>query len=230
MTEEAGHQDGKVVPPTELSPGPSGSAPMTTEVLPAEPLYADSARNSGRDQRSNGRRNQPSWSCSFYDAGIKALRGRRRSACEPSGAPRDYRKVESQFKLRQPQTRTARSPGTSRSCSARRSRRPPSRRKTNIHTLTPKRRDADHNPGDVAEVADSDPRLDFTTRVTDMTTHQSGFMVASRGLMASQTLISDCNGFPHTFHAEYSTARAQKTRCRGPAAKRSADAGGNRPL
>ena len=35
------------------------------------------------------------------------------------------------------------------------------------------------NPGDVLELSIADPAAGFTTRVTDLSTGQSGFMVAS---------------------------------------------------
>jgi hypothetical protein len=86
---------------------------------------------------------------------------------------------------------------------------PPSPQKTNIHTLTPNGETLTYNPGDVLKVQISDPAAGFTTRVTDLTTHQSGFMVASASKGFANTDFKTCNGFPHTFHAEYSTASQQ---------------------
>jgi hypothetical protein len=83
---------------------------------------------------------------------------------------------------------------------------PPSPQKTNAHTLSPNAETLTMSAGDVLKVQISDPAAGFTTRITDMTTHQSGFMVASAGNGFANTDFKTCNGFPHTFHAEYSTA------------------------
>jgi hypothetical protein len=45
--------------------------------------------------------------------------------------------------------------------------------------------------------------------VRDLTTHRTGFMVASAANGFMNTNIADCTGNPFTFHAEYSTARQQ---------------------
>ena len=86
---------------------------------------------------------------------------------------------------------------------------PPSPQLANIHTNTPNAETAKFNPGDVLEVSISDPAAGLTTRVTDLTTHQSGFIVASAANGFMNTNISDCSGTPFTFHAEYSTAAPQ---------------------
>jgi hypothetical protein len=86
---------------------------------------------------------------------------------------------------------------------------PPSPQKTNARTLTPNAETLAMNSGDVLKVQISDPAGGFTTKVTDMTTGQSGFMVASAANGFANTDFKTCNGFPHTFHAEYSTASKQ---------------------
>jgi hypothetical protein len=86
---------------------------------------------------------------------------------------------------------------------------PPSPQKANIRTFTPNRKTLKMNPGDVLKVSITDPATGFTTRITDMTTHQRGFMVASAGNGFANTDLKTCNGIPHTFHAEYSTAKVQ---------------------
>ncbi|MGI9009366.1 MAG: hypothetical protein ACR2FU_24785 [Streptosporangiaceae bacterium] len=86
---------------------------------------------------------------------------------------------------------------------------PPSPQKANIKTNTPNGQTLTMNPGDVLKVAITDPAAGFTTRITDLTTHQSGFMVASAHNGFADTNYKDCSGFPHTFHAEYSTASQQ---------------------
>jgi len=86
---------------------------------------------------------------------------------------------------------------------------PPSPQKSNFHTVTPNSETLTYNPGDALKVEISDPAAGFTTRVTDLTTGASGFMVASAANGFANTSIRNCNGFPHTFHAEYSTARPQ---------------------
>src|SRR6266536_1688855 len=54
-----------------------------------------------------------------------------------------------------------------------------------------------------------DPNAGFTTRIDDLTTHQSGFMIASAKNGFMNTNVNTCAGTPHTFHAEYATAAQQ---------------------
>jgi hypothetical protein len=86
---------------------------------------------------------------------------------------------------------------------------PPSPQLSNIHSVTPNGQTLTYSPGDVLKVSISDPAAGFTTRVTDMTTHRSGFMVASASNGFANTDFQTCNGTPFTFHAEYSTASIQ---------------------
>jgi hypothetical protein len=86
---------------------------------------------------------------------------------------------------------------------------PPSPQKTNVATFTPNAHTLMINPGDVVRVSISDPKAGFTTRVTDLTTGKSGFVVASAANGFANTNPKTCAGTPHTWHAEYSTAKKQ---------------------
>jgi hypothetical protein len=86
---------------------------------------------------------------------------------------------------------------------------PPSPQLVNATSLTPNRQTLKMNPGDVLAVSISDPAKGFTTRITDLTTHQTGVMVASAGNGFMNSNVNTCAGTPHTFHAEYNTAAQQ---------------------
>jgi hypothetical protein len=86
---------------------------------------------------------------------------------------------------------------------------PPSPQLTNLSTFTPNRNTLMINPGDVVVVTISDPPAGFTTKVADLTTHKTGWMTASAANGFMNTNIADCSGTPHTFHAEYSSAKQQ---------------------
>ena len=86
---------------------------------------------------------------------------------------------------------------------------PPSPQLADLNTITPNGQTLKMSPGDVLKVSISDPAAGFTTRVTDVTRHTSGVMVASAGNGFMNTNIADCTGNPFTFHAEYSTAKPQ---------------------
>ena len=86
---------------------------------------------------------------------------------------------------------------------------PPSPQLANVSTFTPNRKTLMINPGDVLVASISDPPQGFTARVRDLTTHQTGFMIASAANGFMNTNIADCSGTPYTFHAEYSTAQQQ---------------------
>ncbi len=79
---------------------------------------------------------------------------------------------------------------------------PPSPQLANASTQTPNGQTLKMNPGDVLRVSISDPPGGFTTRITDLTTGQTGFMVASAGNGFMNTNVKTCNGTPFTFHAE----------------------------
>src|ERR1700722_6554175 len=86
---------------------------------------------------------------------------------------------------------------------------PPGPQLADLATNTPSGQTLKMNPGDVLRVSITDPAAGFTTRVTDLTTGQSGFMVASAQNGFMDTDFQTCAGTPHTFHAEYSTASQQ---------------------
>src|SRR5262252_4639212 len=86
---------------------------------------------------------------------------------------------------------------------------PPSPQLTNVSTFTPNNRTLMFNGGDTLAVSISDPPQGFTTVIRDLTTQQSGFMVASAANGFMNTNISDCTGTPFTFHAEYSSAQIE---------------------
>jgi hypothetical protein len=86
---------------------------------------------------------------------------------------------------------------------------PPSPQLADLATDTPNANTLRMNPGDVLKISITDPASGFTTTVSDLTTGQTGFMVASAGNGFMDTNYKTCAGVPHTFHAEYSTARKQ---------------------
>jgi hypothetical protein len=86
---------------------------------------------------------------------------------------------------------------------------PPSPQLTDASTFLGNRHTLKMSPGDVLQVSITDPPQGFTTVIRDLTTHQTGFMVASASNGFMNTNIADCSGNPFTFHAEYSTAEQQ---------------------
>jgi hypothetical protein len=86
---------------------------------------------------------------------------------------------------------------------------PPSPQLTDVSTYLPNAHTLYMNGGDVLEVSISDPPQGLTARFTDLTTHRSGWMVASAANGFMDTNIADCSGNPFTFHAEYNTAKQQ---------------------
>jgi hypothetical protein len=83
---------------------------------------------------------------------------------------------------------------------------PPSPQLTDVSTFTPNASTLMINQGDTLEVSITDPAQGFTTTIRDLTTGQTGWMTASAANGFMNTSISNCDGTPHTFHAEYSTA------------------------
>ena len=86
---------------------------------------------------------------------------------------------------------------------------PPSPQLANANTELANAQTLKMNSGDILQVSISDPKAGFTTKITDLTTGQSGFMVASAKNGFASTMLASCNGVPHTFHAEYNTASQQ---------------------
>ena len=86
---------------------------------------------------------------------------------------------------------------------------PPSPQLADVATDTPNAQTLEINSGDVIKLSITDPKAGFTARINDLTTGQSGFMTASAANGFMDTNYKTCAGIPHTFHAEYSTARQQ---------------------
>jgi hypothetical protein len=90
---------------------------------------------------------------------------------------------------------------------------PPSPQLADASTQTPNAQTLKMNSGDVLVVQITDPltgpNAGFTTQITDLTTHQSGFMIASAKNGFMNTDVTTCAGTPHTWHAEYATAAQQ---------------------
>lgn len=89
---------------------------------------------------------------------------------------------------------------------------PPSPQLANAATVTPNAHTLLMNPGDRLRIHIWDARLPggghaLETSIHDLTTGQSGFMIASakNGFMA--TSIKDCSGTPFNYQPEYSTAK-----------------------
>jgi len=84
---------------------------------------------------------------------------------------------------------------------------PPSPQLADVHTATPNSHTLMINPGDAVKVSITDPAGGFTATVRDLTTHRTGFMVASTANGFANTDPNTCAGTPFTFHAEYATAQ-----------------------
>ncbi|HTX26275.1 MAG TPA: hypothetical protein VME19_04555 [Streptosporangiaceae bacterium] len=83
---------------------------------------------------------------------------------------------------------------------------PPGPQLANVETFLPNSHTLLFNQGDVLQISITDPSKGFTTTIHDLTTGQTGWMTASANNGFMDTNFSTCNGTPHTFHAEYSTA------------------------
>lgn len=86
---------------------------------------------------------------------------------------------------------------------------PPSPQLADVDTEIPNSHTLEMNGGDVLEISISDPPQGLTTVIRDLTTHQTGYMVASAKNGFMNTNIANCDGTPFTFHAEYNTAEQQ---------------------
>jgi hypothetical protein len=85
---------------------------------------------------------------------------------------------------------------------------PPSPQLADVSSFLPNGNTLLINQGDVLQISVSDPAQGFTTVIRDLTTHQTGYMVASAANGFMNTNIQTCDGTPFTFHAEFSTASA----------------------
>jgi hypothetical protein len=86
---------------------------------------------------------------------------------------------------------------------------PPGPQLADVDSEFPNAQTLEMNPGDVLEISIFDPPQGLTTVIRDLTTHQTGFMVASAKNGFMDTQMSNCSGHPFTFHAEYNTASQQ---------------------
>jgi hypothetical protein len=93
---------------------------------------------------------------------------------------------------------------------------PPAPQNTTLTTLSGNGQTLKMNPGDnlrvsVTDVPDSGSPDTGGLRasVTDRTTGQTGFIVASAANGFQNTSIADCSGTPFSFHSEYNTAQQQ---------------------
>jgi hypothetical protein len=86
---------------------------------------------------------------------------------------------------------------------------PPSPQLADVSSFLPNAQTLLINQGDVLQISISDPPQGFTTVIRDLTTHKTGYMVASAANGFMNTNINTCDGTPFTFHAMFSTASAQ---------------------
>jgi hypothetical protein len=90
---------------------------------------------------------------------------------------------------------------------------PPSPQLSDDTTFTPNSRTLMMRPGDVITVHMFNAKIPgghaLEARETDLTTGQSGFMIASAANGFMNTSMADCSGTPFNFQPEYSSARAQ---------------------
>ena len=86
---------------------------------------------------------------------------------------------------------------------------PPSPQLTDTNTFFPNNQTLMMNSGDVLVVTIKDTPQGLENRIDDLTTHKSGFMIASAANGFMNTNIADCTGTPFSFHPEYSTAQQQ---------------------
>lgn len=93
---------------------------------------------------------------------------------------------------------------------------PPSPQLSNSATMTPNHKTLLMNPGDVIRTHMSDASIGhgqhaFKVTVSDLTTRQSGFMVASAANGFMDTSMFDCSGHPFNFQPLFNTARVQNS-------------------
>ena len=86
---------------------------------------------------------------------------------------------------------------------------PPSPQLANATSFMPNRQTLEMNQGDLLVVTIRDTPQGLLTRIDDLSSGRSGFMVASAANGFMNTNIADCSGTPFTFRAEFSTAADQ---------------------
>jgi len=87
---------------------------------------------------------------------------------------------------------------------------PPSPQLADLATFTPNAKTLLMNPGDriKVQIFDNHTAGALETRVSDLSTGRSGFMIASAANGFMNTNIGNCKGTPFSFQPEYSTASA----------------------
>jgi hypothetical protein len=93
---------------------------------------------------------------------------------------------------------------------------PPSPQLSNLATVTPNSQTLMMNPGDMVRTHMWDASIGggkraFKVQISDLTTGQSGFMVASAGNGFMNTNFFDCTGTPFNFQPLFNTARSQNS-------------------
>jgi hypothetical protein len=93
---------------------------------------------------------------------------------------------------------------------------PPGPPTATLATFTPNKQTLMMNPGDVVSTHMWDAAIGggqhaFKVTIHDLTTHQSGFMVASAANGFMNTSFSNCHGHPFNFQPMYNTARPQNS-------------------
>jgi len=86
---------------------------------------------------------------------------------------------------------------------------PPSPQLTDASTFLPNAKTLEMNEGDTLTVTTRDTPQGMVNSITDLSTGQTGFMVASGANGFMNTNIADCSGTPFNFHPEYSSAQQQ---------------------
>jgi hypothetical protein len=86
---------------------------------------------------------------------------------------------------------------------------PPSPQLADLSSMTPNNETLLMNPGDVLALHIQDTKNGLLVSVADLTTHQTGYMVASAKNGFMNTNYKTCAGTPFNFHPEYNTASPQ---------------------
>lgn len=86
---------------------------------------------------------------------------------------------------------------------------PPSPQETDAQTQTPNGETLMMNQGDSIRLTIKDTKDGLKVVIDDLSTGQSGFMVASAANGFMNTDLNTCNGTPFSFHPEYNTAQPQ---------------------
>jgi hypothetical protein len=86
---------------------------------------------------------------------------------------------------------------------------PPSPQLTDVSTLTPNKKTLEMRQGDVLRVVMRDTAHGLLAQVNDLSTGQTGSIVASAANGFMNTNIADCTGTPFDFHPEFSSAQQQ---------------------